>query len=293
MKVIVKAPAKINLFLDITGKRNDGYHLVEMIMQTIDLCDFIKVSDGAGKEVKISCSKNIVDAPENNTAYKATREFFSYTKLKPKGVNIDITKNIPACAGLAGGSSDAAATLLALDKLFDTELLMDELAYIGAKIGADVPFCIYGGTKLASGIGTDFSNLKDMPDCFILIVKPGIAISTKEAYALCDANKFSDGKMVKGMIEAIEDGGILDISSKLFNRFEQLLGLEEINKIKELMKNNGALNSCMTGSGSAVFGIFREKNEAEACKRKLGDYYRDIFICKPVRCGSEIIRLKT
>ena len=179
MKVNVDAPAKINLFLDIRGKRSDGYHIVSMVMQSISLCDEITASRTDDGDIKIVCSDENIPLDETNTVYKAVELFFKETEKENKGIEIKIKKNIPTEAGLGGGSTDAAAVLHALNKLYDTELSRKELAEIGAEIGADVPFCVYGGTMSASGIGTILSPLPDLPECYLVIVKPNIGVCTK------------------------------------------------------------------------------------------------------------------
>ena len=184
MKVNVDAPAKINLFLDIRGKRSDGYHIVSMVMQSISLCDEITVSRTDDGDIKIVCSDENIPLDETNTVYKAVELFFKETEKENKGIEIKIKKNIPTEAGLGGGSTDAAAVLHALNKLYDTELSRKELAEIGAEIGADVPFCVYGGTMSASGIGTILSPLPDLPECYLVIVKPNIGVCTEQAVIL-------------------------------------------------------------------------------------------------------------
>ena len=180
MKVNVDAPAKINLFLDIRGKRSDGYHIVSMVMQSISLCDEITVSRTDDGDIKIVCSDENIPLDETNTVYKAVELFFKETeKRKIRALRLRLRKNIPTEAGLGGGSTDAAAVLHALNKLYDTELSRKELAEIGAEIGADVPFCVYGGTMSASGIGTILSPLPDLPECYLVIVKPNIEFALR------------------------------------------------------------------------------------------------------------------
>lgn len=282
MRVNIDAPAKINLFLDIRGKRNDGYHIVSMILQSVSLYDEISVSDTDDSEISISCSDEGVPLGEDNTVYKAAKLFFDETKIENKGVEIKIKKNIPMEAGLAGGSTDAAAVLLAMNEIFDTELSKKELADIGADVGADVPFCVYGGTMTAGGIGTILSPLPDLPECYFVIVKPKVGVSTKEAYEKSDSPEFEAIKGMDKITEAICEANIKSIAKNLYNKFEVVTDLPEVEAIKSFMLQCGALGAAMTGSGSAVFGIFDNNNERDDCARKLEEQYDTVFTAEPV-----------
>lgn len=282
MRVNIDAPAKINLFLDIRGKRNDGYHIVSMVLQSVSLHDEITVSDTDDSEISIVCSDESVPLGENNTVYKAAKLFFEETKIENKGVEIKIKKNIPMEAGLAGGSTDAAAVLLAMNKIFDTELSKKELADIGADVGADVPFCVYGGTMTAGGIGTILSPLPDLPECYFVIVKPKVGVSTKEAYEKSDSPEFEAIKGMDKITEAICEANIKSVAKNLYNKFEVVTDLPEVEAIKSFMLQYGALGAAMTGSGSAVFGIFDNDNERDDCARKLEEQYDTVFTAEPV-----------
>ena len=282
------APAKINLYLNILGKADNGYHNVEMVMQTISLCDIVTVTINNSREITISSNKNFLESSAENTAYKAAVKFFESTKGKNLGINIHIKKRIPICAGLAGGSADAAATLVALDKLFNTNLTKQELAMMGESIGADVPFCIYGGTMKASGIGTKLSPLPNIPKCSILLCKPDISISTAYAYTLSD--KFNiHAKNINPILHAINKKSIVDISANLYNCFEVILNLPEIYTIKNIMLQNGAIASCMSGSGPMVFGIFDDETLALNCEEVLHRLKRSTFLCTPIEDGATVI----
>lgn len=282
MKVSIDAPAKINLFLDIRGKRSDGYHIVSMVMQSISLCDEITVSDTDDGEIKIICSDENIPIDESNTVYKAVELFFKETEKENNGIEIKIKKNIPTEAGLAGGSTDAAAVLFALNEIFKTELSRKELAEIGAEIGADVPFCVYGGTMMASGIGTILSPLPDLPDCYFVIVKPKIGICTKEAYEKSDSSEFLAIKGMDKITEAICEANIKSIAKNLYNKFEEVMALPEIEAIKEFMLKCGALGASMTGSGSAIFGIFDNENMRDNCARRLEEQYDSVYTAEPL-----------
>lgn len=282
MKVNVDAPAKINLFLDIRGKRSDGYHIVSMVMQSISLYDEITVIATNDGEIKISCSDDKIPIDENNTVYKAVELFFAETEKENKGIEVRIKKNIPSEAGLGGGSTDAAAVLHALNKMYDTELSCKELAEIGADIGADVPFCVYGGTMTAGGIGTILSPLPDLAECYLVIVKPDIGICTKTAYEKSDLPEFSAIKGMDKITEAICESNIKSVAKNLYNKFEEVMGLPEVEAIKEKMLEAGALGAAMTGSGSAVFGIFDNDDMRDDCAKKLEDEYEFVYKAEPV-----------
>lgn len=282
MKITLEANAKINLFLDITGKRSDGYHIINTVMQSVSLSDEVTVCKNDGGKIKIECSDSSVPCNETNTAYKAAAAFFKYIGSEIKGVTVKIKKHIPTQAGLAGGSADAAAVLAALNRLYDTKLKKEELAEIAEKIGADVPFCVYGGTMTAGGIGTILNPLPDMPDCFIVIVKPDFSVSTKEAYQKSDDLGYDNNKSPEAVINAICSGNISELAKNLYNKFEEISGVGEIESIKTAMKSFGALGACLTGSGSAVFGLFEEKGKADKCKDALSHIYNDVFVARPI-----------
>lgn len=282
MKIIVNAPAKINLYLDILGRREDGYHDVEMVMQTVSLCDTVTVTRTKHGNINLTCSVPIPGPIERNAAYLAAQAFFEHANIFNPDIDIHIKKRIPICAGLAGGSSDAAAVLTALNQLFDTNFSKEELAKLGEKIGADVPFCVHGGTMLATDTGTTLEALPPMPKCYFVIVKPNIAISTRAAYEASDASTSSKSTSAKDIISAINSSDLQALSKSLYNRFEEVLALDEIEKIKFLLTQHGALNACMSGSGSAVFGIFEAELQAIKCKEALSAHYDGVFLAEPV-----------
>ena len=210
MEIKVKAPAKINLYLNILNKRQDGYHNVNMIMQSVSLYDTVTVTQTNENRINISSNFDFSGEKTNNTAYIAAAEFFKCTGIKSSGININLEKKIPLCAGLAGGSTDAAGVLLALNSIFKTNLSRCDLANIGKKVGADVPFCIFGGTMISKGTGTLLSSLPYMPDCFIVLVKPKILISTQRAYAKSDEVTVPSVKSMSEIIYAVKVGSPRD-----------------------------------------------------------------------------------
>lgn len=288
MEIKVKAYAKINLLLDIVAKRNDGYHDLFMIMQSIGLYDTVTVSQTSSKKITISCTEKGIPLDERNIAYKAAAEFFSQTKIKNKGVNIDIVKRIPHAAGLAGGSADGAAVIVALNKLYATELSDDELCKIGVKIGADVPFCITGGTLLAQGIGDVLNKVKPLRKCFILIAKPDCSVNTAYAYKRFDEHGKEHTPDKLGMLYAMQGRDLTEICSKMENVFEQFIPVDNKVEIKNVMRENGALGVCMSGSGPTVFGIFTEKDKAERAAEELKSLAKDIAVTVPVSAGCRI-----
>lgn len=275
------ANAKINLSLDVIGKRNDNYHLVRMVMQSIDLHDVVTVSKTSTRSIELHCDV-FMDCPvEKNFAYIAAKKFFDHTGVENPGISIEIHKNIPMCAGLAGGSSDAAATLVALDKLFNAHVSKEYLLKIGAEVGSDVPFCMMGGTQLAKGTGTTLEKLPDIPDCIIITVTPDIKVSTKEAYAKIDRVGEEKNNLQEEMLDAIEEHDIVKISKNLYNKFEKVISAQSIEKIKNIFQEEGALGSCMSGSGPTVFGIFNDAHKATVCEYHLKKYFKNVFVTHP------------
>ncbi len=281
-KTVTRAYAKINLSLDVLGQLENGYHEVEMVMQTVSLYDLVtvtKIEDG----IEISTNLPFLPADKNNLAYKAAEEFFNYTKIKPC-VHINISKRIPVGAGLAGGSSNASAVLKALNKLFDTKLSLKKLCELGVKIGADVPYCILGGTRLAKGIGEKLSPLPKIPPCHVLLVKPSFSISTKAVYEKIDNVKGYKHPDTQKLIEGIRESDIDKIATSMGNVLEEvsLADYPVLSTLKEELLSLGAIGAQMSGSGPTVFGIFKSADDAKAAKEKLWGKYKTVYICTPV-----------
>ena len=263
----LKALAKINLGLDVTGRRENGYHDVRMVMQTIYLYDdvLIKKTDEPGIVVKTNLS--FLPINEDNIAYKAAKMLIDEFEIE-QGVEITLDKHIPVAAGLAGGSSNAAAVLVGMNRMFDLKLSQQDLMDRGVKLGADVPYCVMRGTVLAEGIGEILSPLPPMPKCYILIAKPGINVSTKVVYEKLDSKPIENHPDIDAIIDGLEKGDLHKIAASLGNVLEAVT-IEDypiIEEIKEAMKNAGALNAMMSGSGPTVFGIFDDKKVARAAK---------------------------
>ncbi|MEE1318577.1 MAG: 4-(cytidine 5'-diphospho)-2-C-methyl-D-erythritol kinase [Ruminococcus sp.] len=289
MEIKVLAPAKINLTLDVLRKRPDGYHDISTIMQAVDLYDTITVSDNDSVKVTLSCNYEGVPCDDRNICAKAAYRFFEYCKMDVKGVHIDIDKKIPTQAGLAGGSSDGAATILGLNNLFGTMLKSAEMHEIAEKVGADVPFCLEGGTKLATGIGTTLKKVPPFHCAQLVICKPDtVSVSTADAYQKVDALN-SHPAYTDEMIKALYSRDMFQISTTLFNDFELALQIPEVNEIKSTMLNCKANGAGMSGSGSAVFAIFTSERKAKKCYETLKETYKETFLCKPVKDGCKVV----
>lgn len=286
----LKSRAKVNLSIDVLGKREDGYHLVEMIMQTIDLYDKLKITEI--EENSILIKSNSLDIPlnEDNIMYKAVKLLKNQFNIE-KGIEISIEKNIPVAAGMAGGSSNAAAVLVGLNKLWNLGLSENELKDIGLKLGADVPFCITGGSALAEGIGEKLTNIKGLPeDLNILVCKPNIFVSTKEVYQSLNMDKVKRRPKNKELIDALQKEDVKFISENMVNVLEEVTSLKysEIGQIEDIMIKNKALGSMMSGSGPTVFGLFDNKDCAIKAKEDLQAKYNQVYLVKSSNKGVEI-----
>lgn len=263
-RISIQAMAKINLGLDVLRRRENGYHDVKMIMQTVniyDTLDFVKL-----QEPKIVVKTDTMELPtdENNLIYKAVKLLFDKCEVS-EGVEITLTKRIPIAAGMAGGSTDAAAALVGINQLFDLGLTVEELKETGVKIGADVPYCIEGGTALSEGIGEILTKLPDAPDCFVVVAKPEISVSTKYVYENLHANELKYHPDIDGMAEAIREGSLEGVCKRMENVLETVTETKYpvISELKKLLKDAGAENSLMSGSGPTVFAVFKEEEMAE------------------------------
>lgn len=280
--ITVSAPAKINLMLDVTGRRSDGYHTLVTVMQSISLADtvFIELND-SGK-LFFDCRADGIPDGKENIAYRAAEAFLNYSGVTCGGLYISVHKHIPFQAGLGGGSADCAAVLTGLNKLLGTGYSEEKLCDIGVKLGADVPFCIAGGTKICKGIGEVMSPAPPLEDCFIVIGKGSKCISTKKAFEAIDSgNNFAHEDITDKY-----DGTIASIKHIGRNIFEDVSDCGDVFAVKEILLQHGVEYAAMSGSGSAVFGLFRKKELAEnACKAlNLDGFFSEI--CVPVHCGS-------
>lgn len=293
MRVTCDAAAKINLLLDIKGVLPNGYHSLYMVMQSVSLFDRITVEATAGGGIELTCSREGIPCDSRNTAYRAAECFFRVTGIPNPGVRIHIEKQIPHEAGLAGGSADAAAVIRALDRIYSPGLRERDLCRIGVQVGADVPFCICGGTMIAQGIGDLLTPLPDMPDCTLLLAKPAEGVSTAQAYARYDAQRGScRSQDACGMLAAIRGGDLYEIARRLGNTFEQLMDTPHRVELKSALRSGGAIGSCMSGSGPTVFGIFDAPERAESCLAQLRTIVKDVFLCHPVQSGCYCIKVE-
>ncbi|ERK32173.1 4-(cytidine 5'-diphospho)-2-C-methyl-D-erythritol kinase [Clostridium intestinale] len=279
----IKAYGKINIALEVVGKREDGYHLLRMIMQNIDLYDLIELNEKRSNDITIECNKPYVPKDDRNLAYKAARLFMDTYKIN-RGIHIDIIKNIPVAAGLAGGSTNAAAVLKALNEMFDVGASEQELMNLGVKLGADIPYCIKGGTCLCEGIGEKISELKSFKDKILVLVKPPFGVSTKDVYGAIDINKIFKKVLVNELIEAIEKDDLLFVAQNMKNHLENVTLRRHplIIKIKEDMIKMGSIGSMMSGSGPTVFGFFDDMLKAQSCYERMKKQFNDVFITRTI-----------
>lgn len=278
----IKAYAKINIALDIVGKREDGYHLLRMIMQSIDLYDTI-IIDKVDSGIKLKCNKHYVPTDERNLAYKAAKLFIETYSIN-QGVEIDLIKNIPVSAGLAGGSTDAAGVLKLMNKIFNINASEEELKALGLKLGADVPYCISGGTALCEGIGEKITQLKPFKDKILVLIKPPFGVSTKEVYREFNLSKAIFHPKIEELIKAMEKDDIYFVSDNMKNLLENVTLKKHrvITNIKEEVKSNGSIGTMMSGSGPTVFAFFDDMLKAQMCYDNMKKKYKDVFITRTV-----------
>lgn len=284
MEICEKAYAKLNLTLDVLGTLPDGYHEMKMVMQSVSLCDDVFVALNDSGEVTMESNFGFLPCDGRNIAVKAAQSFFAKAGLGSAGAHIRLQKRIPVGAGMAGGSTDAAAVLRALNRLYGTGFSRETLEELGGALGSDVPFCIAGGTRLATGRGEVLSPLPPMPDCGLVICKPRFSIKTPELFARIDSRSSRIHPDTDGMIAALEAQDVQGIARRMYNVFEDVLPRRcgEIGIIKNRLLDAGALGAVMTGTGSAVFGIFDDLAAAKTAAVQLGEHYRECFAAQPV-----------
>lgn len=278
------AYAKINLTLDVLGKRQDGYHDLKSVMQTVSLVDDVEIEVDTGKPWELFCDASDIPCDSRNHAWKAAEVFYEKTGLETTGIAIRIKKRIPAQAGLGGGSADAGAVLRALNRHYGQPLSAAELAELGSLVGSDVPFCTHCGTMLAEGRGDRLRELPAMPDCWFVICKPVFSVSTAELYREIDNAQISARPDHSGMERALLSGDLLEVTKYVCNVFDPVVAKNhgEIHAIKSVCDACGAMAQQMTGSGSAVFAIARDAETANAIFTALKERYACVFIAKPV-----------
>lgn len=276
--------AKINLTLDVLGKREDGYHDLKSVMQTISIRDDIEIDVGTGKPWCLKCDREGLPTDERNLAWKAAKIYLDTIRQDPDGLEIRITKRIPSEAGLGGGSADAAAVLRALNKHYGDPLSILALAELGAQVGSDVPFCTLCGTAMVEGRGERLRKLPDMPECVFVVCKPDFSSSTPELYKKLDASVIAKHPDNQAMESALLAGDLGKIAENVWNVFDPVVTAEhlELNYIKSIFNSYGSLAQQMTGSGSAVFGIMPNFEYAAVVCNMLKDNYPQVFIAMPV-----------
>ena len=277
----VQAYAKLNLTLDILRRREDGYHDLQMVMQSISLADTLTITPGAGR---MDTNLSYLPSDGRNLAQAAAAAFRRATGLDLQ-VDIAIQKRIPVCAGLAGGSSDAAAVLRALNECTGAGLSPEQLAKIGEQVGSDVPYCVVGGTALAEGRGEVLTPLPPLPPCHVAVCKPPFPISTPQLFARVDTRKIVRRPDTQGLIAALGRGDLPDAARRMYNVFEDVLEPRrraQIDAIKAQLIDCGALGASMTGSGPTVFGLFLDESAAHRAVKALQEQYREVFLAQTV-----------
>lgn len=279
-----KAYAKINLYLGVHGLRPDGYHELETVFQTVELCDLVAVSLHRRGGISLRCSLPYLPTDGRNLAVKAAELFFRETGLENPGLNLNIKKNIPVGAGLAGGSTDAACVLRMLNRLFGMPLREEKLASVALTLGADVPFCLRGGTALAGGVGEKLHSLPPMPECAVVIAKPGFSVSTKAAFALYDQTERGETRPGAPLLAALAEGDLGGVCRGLYNGLEAPVAGQypQIERLRGRLLELGAVGARMTGSGSAVYGIFDGTEQADKAAEALRRELRFVAVTRPL-----------
>ena len=281
----VQAHAKLNLTLDILGKREDGYHDLCMVMQSISMADTLTLDDSQGQGLRVRANLHFLPTGEKNLAAAAALRFWEALGRAPESLDIHIEKHIPVCAGMAGGSSDAAAVLRAMNQKAGSPLSPIELAQIGERVGSDVPYCVLGGTALAEGRGEVLTPLPPLPRCWVVACKPDFPISTPELFAQADRVKLRRRPDTAGLVAALEAGDLGGVSRRMYNVFEDVLPARLYTRVAEI-KNDliqcGALGANMSGSGPTAFGLFDRLEAAQEARACLAQRYRDTFLCETV-----------
>ena len=284
----ISASAKINLTLDILRKREDGYHDLQMVMQSVSLADELTVTPARGGAGTAVADLHFLPTGGKNLAQIAAAAFRAATGLGGQ-VDVSIQKRIPVCAGLAGGSADAAAVLRAMNRLTGAELSPLELSKIGERVGSDVPFCVLGGTALAEGRGERLTPLPLLPPCHIVICKPPFSISTPQLFGRVNVRKIVRRPDTQGVLAALKAGDLAGVARRMYNVFEDVVERRpaaEIAAIKAALIDRGALGASMSGSGPSVFGLFERSDAAQDAFSLLRESFRDVFVCRPA--GPEV-----
>lgn len=288
-RLVIDAPAKVNLVLDIEGTDARGYHLMRMLMQAIDLYDRITLTETGDHTLSMSANRPYIPCNEKNIAWRAAEAFFARTGIPNPGLSIHLQKRIPMQAGMAGGSADGAGVLFGLNHWFGEPLTRDQLCEVGLGVGADLPFCLTGGTAKVEGIGERITPVPAFPDCFLVIAKPKAGISTKTAFAEFDRLQLAPKLSLDELVALWQQEGVKAFAGRLYNALEAVCPLPEVQQIEATLRQNGAHGAIMTGSGSAVFGIFTDWKRARDCCSLLKKRYRETYFCRPIQGGCRIV----
>ena len=281
----VKAFAKLNLSLDVLGKRPDGYHDMKMVMQSITLSDDITVVDNDGQGIRVSSNVGFLPTNEKNLAVAAALRFYESLGKEARSVDLSLEKSIPVCAGMAGGSSDAAAVLRALNEMEGRPYDVMELAKVGERVGSDVPYCVLGTTALAEGRGEVLTTLPSLPKCWVVVCKPDFPVSTPELFGKIDRCKVRCRPDTDGMIRALEQGDLEGVARRMYNVFEDVLPERQRSRVRDI-KNTliqcGALGANMSGTGPTAFGLFEDETAAREAYAQLSEQYRETYLAETV-----------
>ena len=281
----VQALAKLNLTLDVLGKRPDGYHDLRMVMQSITLADTRELADNRGEGLRVESSLHFLPAGEKNLAGKAAICFYQTLGRETRSLDIRLTKRIPVCAGMAGGSSDAAAVLRALNQLEGDPFTREELARVGERVGSDVPYCVMGGTALAEGRGEVLTPLPPLPACWVVACKPEFPVSTPELFARIDGCRIRCRPDTDGVLAALEAGDLGGVARRMYNVFEDALPERQrasVAEIKNTLIQCGALGANMSGSGPTAFGLFDREEAARRAAAALSQIHTETFLARTV-----------
>jgi 4-diphosphocytidyl-2-C-methyl-D-erythritol kinase len=277
--------AKLNLTLDILGRRNDGYHELNMVMQSVSLCDEVTLTLTDGDGIRLATEWGFLPTDGKNTAIAAALVFARAAEVDLNGLRIGLDKRIPVCAGTAGGSSDAAAVLRGLNRMLGTGFSLTELAKLGEEVGSDVPYCVLGGTMLAQGRGEVLTALPPLPDCHIVLCKPAFSVSTGELFHRVDSVRLRCRPDTEGLIAALERGELGEVARRMYNVFSDALPDNRQSVVAEIQNaliQEGALGACLSGTGPTVFGLFEDRRLAERASAVLGQSHRETHLVVPI-----------
>jgi len=284
METSEKAYAKLNISLDVLGLLPNGYHQMSMVMQSVSLWDDVHISLNDTGLIRCHSNAAFLPSDEGNIAAKAAKAFFAAAGMDGAGAEISLTKRIPTCAGMGGGSSDGAAVLRGLNRLCGNRFTRSGLEALAASVGSDIPFCVAGGTQLATGTGTTLQDIAPMPDCFIVVCKPRFAIRTPELFAKIDSRRSRLHPDTAGIVDALGRGELEAVARRMYNVFEDVLprSCSDIGRLKSLLLEHGALGSAMTGTGSALFGVFADEPTAEKALAEVKKECPEAWLTQPV-----------